>query len=177
MTAQEILDTLTIESTAPVGMVKSDDWICVHYSVTVKRNDRLVITTDYYMGLGHFKPDKSDVRAAWHKHPIGDIIATWHDRPMAKFIDKQAHADAAAFIAKRRKIKPTLADIMHCLLSDGAAHFDHQTFEEWADDFGYDHDSRKAEEAFKICDNTGRAIARAFTAEELNVLREWGWEQ
>ena len=43
--------------------------------------------------------------------------------------------------------KPTLQDILSCLImdADGA---DALTFEEWCSDFGYDTDSRKAERIF-----------------------------
>jgi hypothetical protein len=55
---------------------------------------------------------------------------------------------------------------------DGGAYFDAQTFEDWCSDYGYDSDSRKAESIWKSCDEIGRNLARAFTAQELEELRE-----
>ncbi|MDH3376214.1 MAG: hypothetical protein OEQ39_04500 [Gammaproteobacteria bacterium] len=40
---------------------------------------------------------------------------------------------------------PDLADVLNCLASDAAGYENAQDFEEWASEYGYDADSRKAE--------------------------------
>lgn len=67
---------------------------------------------------------------------------------------------------------PKPADVLHSLLSDGDAYFDSLTFEEWAANLGFDPDSRKAEAAYRACDETGRRLARMFSPDELAQLRE-----
>jgi hypothetical protein len=53
--------------------------------------------------------------------------------------------------ARYRPIPPTAADVLGCLCSD-AQGVDHgETFEDWASDFGYDTDSRKAERIYHEC--------------------------
>ena len=46
---------------------------------------------------------------------------------------------------------PKAADILDCLASDAASYDNARSFEDWASEFGYDEDSRKAERIFKAC--------------------------
>lgn len=49
------------------------------------------------------------------------------------------------------KKPPTLADVLDCLASDASGVDNAQSFEEWASEYGYDTDSRKAEKTYNIC--------------------------
>lgn len=54
---------------------------------------------------------------------------------------------------------PTLADVLDCLASD-ASGYDGQTFENWASDYGYDTDSRKAEKTFRAIKRQSEQLRR-----------------
>lgn len=56
--------------------------------------------------------------------------------------------------------KPELDDVLQCLLSDASMVRHGQTFEEWAGDFGYDTDSRKAEKCFNNCRDEWTGLIR-----------------
>lgn len=43
---------------------------------------------------------------------------------------------------------PTIEEVLDCLASDSASIVDSPNFEEWAEDFGYDPDSRQAERTY-----------------------------
>jgi hypothetical protein len=45
--------------------------------------------------------------------------------------------------------EPTLETVLECLVGDAAGVNDSTTFEEWANEYGYDTDSRKAESTYK----------------------------
>lgn len=47
------------------------------------------------------------------------------------------------------KHEPTAADVLDCLASDAAGFQNTRSFEEWAAEYGYDTDSRKAESTFR----------------------------
>ncbi|HVT61903.1 MAG TPA: hypothetical protein VHD33_00235 [Legionellaceae bacterium] len=53
---------------------------------------------------------------------------------------------------------PEADDVLNCLISDCSV-ID-QTFEDWAGDFGYDTDSRKAEKTYKACIKTGNRLLK-----------------
>jgi len=44
--------------------------------------------------------------------------------------------------------KPTVAEVLDCLASDAASYENTISFEDWADEFGYSRDSRKAEKVY-----------------------------
>lgn len=45
--------------------------------------------------------------------------------------------------------EPELSDVLEALLSDAAGYDNAQDFEDWASEYGYDTDSRKAEKVYK----------------------------
>lgn len=51
---------------------------------------------------------------------------------------------------------PTLAEVLDCMASDALCLG--MTFEEWADEFGYDADSRKAEQTFNRCVEQSKSL-------------------
>lgn len=53
------------------------------------------------------------------------------------------------FMGPLNEREPTTADVLSCLMSD--ANSSELSFEEFCSDFGYDSDSRKAEETWKSC--------------------------
>ena len=65
---------------------------------------------------------------------------------------------------------PPLTDVLYSLLLDGGAA--EYSFEEWASNYGYDSDSRKAEATYNECRDIGRQLERMFTRDELAALRE-----
>lgn len=54
--------------------------------------------------------------------------------------------------------EPDREGVLNCLLSDAQA--GEQSFDEFCGEFGYDHDSRKAESTWKACQKTTDAIKR-----------------
>ena len=46
---------------------------------------------------------------------------------------------------------PEVEDVLSCLSSDSASIENARSFEEWADELGYDTDSRKAEKTYNVC--------------------------
>lgn len=49
------------------------------------------------------------------------------------------------------KKPPTLAEVLDYLASDASGVDNAQSFEDWASEYGYDTDSRKAEKTYNIC--------------------------
>jgi hypothetical protein len=70
-----------------------------------------------------------------------------------------------------KKVTPTLRDVMYSLVMD-ANTIDYASFEEWADEFGYDHDSRKAEAVYKQCLEIALKLRNAIGEDGLAKLRE-----
>jgi hypothetical protein len=107
----------------------------LNWRVTLKKGDREILITDYTAGLGHCPAykRKDDYRKK-------DLIR-WE----CEHGYEARYWESSGVISSRgAPIKPDATDIVHSLVFDADV-LNCATFEEWADDFGYDSDSRKAE--------------------------------
>ena len=66
---------------------------------------------------------------------------------------------------------PAISEVLCCLLSDASA-IDFPDFEDWADNYGYDSDSRKAESIYRACLDIGLKLRNMLGEETLDRLRE-----
>lgn len=163
----------------PIGGVdKHDqsDWPHIAYKVMLEFNGREVITTDYKLGVGHVDPKRAFIGSVVSRPMLAtdeqSMLLTWQSKPGAAFKDKQLQANVAAKLAKSQKVVPELGDVLHSLILDGEAFFNAQSFEDWAGEFGYDADSRKAEAIYRVCDSTGRKLAANVPKDVLEKVRE-----
>lgn len=67
-------------------------------------------------------------------------------------------------------IDPTLADVMHNLLSDGSCV--EGTFEDFCSEFGYDTDSRRALDTYLTCQGTRSALIKMLGTKLFNELSQ-----
>lgn len=86
------------------------------------------------------------------------------DRPRSVTFDFwNSHADRQAGKS------PTAYDVLACVSSDL---YYPETFEEFCSEYGYEQDSRKAEQTFKAADKFGRKLRAFFTEKEAEDLSE-----
>lgn len=121
----------------------------LHWVVTVKRGGRS-FKTCYSAGVGHCPSYKQrqtcDDRACinWecqHGYPAKMLATTG-------IIVKKPHA---------KPLIPDAADVLYCLCSDADVLYS-GNFEEWASEFGYDADSRKAKRTYQACMRTAHNL-------------------
>lgn len=67
--------------------------------------------------------------------------------------------------------EPTAADVLACLLSDASSADSARDFGDFARDFGYDTDSRKAEAVYRACKRTSVKLHR-FLGDRFDALLE-----
>lgn len=149
---------------------KENAWPHIAYSVELWDGAKYIFTTPYKLGIGHVKRPavfRSSQFTSDEQRVLNHWNANWNTD------GKRIQAAVAAKLAKSQKVAPTLDDVAASLLLDGSAHFDSQSFEDWCANYGYDTDSRSAEDFFRTCDNIGRALSRALGREKIDSLREW----
>lgn len=56
--------------------------------------------------------------------------------------------------------EPTAPEVLDCLVSDASSFDSASSFEDWCSDFGYDTDSRKAEQTFKAVERSAARLRR-----------------
>lgn len=137
---------------------------CINWRCTVLLNDRELWTGDYSQGIGHV----SKPVAAWIRKEYGRDTCIGGHAAYMELCETQKvarHGFPADAITA-----PLLRDVFYNVLLDGEAYT--MTFEEWADSFGFDTDSRKAETTYRECVAVGRALHAGLSAEALDGLRE-----
>lgn len=67
--------------------------------------------------------------------------------------------------------EPTVNDVLDNLLSDASGVDNAQDFADWASEYGYDEDSRKAEQMYKACQREAAKVRR-FLGEHYQVFIE-----
>lgn len=116
------------------------------YTVTISREGRKAYTFDFWSSINEtYKKEVEHLNRNFH-HTI-DMVRVY-----------------------RTAIKPSAYDIFACLSCGTGTH--ELTFEEFCSDYGYDTDSRKAEKVYNAACDESRALARLFSEEELDKLRE-----
>ena len=68
------------------------------------------------------------------------------------------------------KKPPTLAEVLDCLASDASGVDNAQSFEDWANEYGYDTDSRKAEATYRACEKQAQELKALLGQDAYNQL-------
>lgn len=115
----------------------------INWRVTITKGAQS-LTTDYMQGcahLPHYQPKWA--RTLWYSEAVRDACESGRSR----LVDGPR---AVAHYSHKNLTAPKLADVLYSLVMDSAA-IDHPTFESWADDYGYDTDSRSDEAIWRAC--------------------------
>jgi len=112
----------------------------LNWLVTLLRDGREILITDYMQGCGHCPSYKASIKEIGGQNSImrdGAIRNECETGRVNRFQN-----------SRKEIIAPTAHEIMYSLILDSEV-LDAGTFEEWAGNFGYDADSRKAESIYR----------------------------
>lgn len=135
------------------------------YTVELSYKGRAFLTTPYRMGTGAI-PEGSGPKGqrGWTTDKIKWITEVMATGLAGKWSDTYGQLN-------KKPILPKLRDVVWSLIMDGNA-IDHRDFEDWASDFGYDTDSRKAEATYRACLDIGLKMRNTLGESKLEKLRE-----
>ena len=137
----------------------------LNWEVTVQCKGKDLFTVDYNAGMGHapsYKNWKGWLGSARQHDAI--VFECENGRPARVAPDGTVYA-------ARQTILPDTIDVIYSLVSDAEA-IEYPKFEDWAESFGYDVDSRKAEKVYRQCLEIGLAFRAALGDAGLKTLRE-----
>ena len=182
MTTQETLSPadaiaslgLTVESVfVPFSQSrnKAEQSPSLNWVVTVKRNGRDVITTDYSAGMCHCPAYKRKVPATWNRP-----ARMW--QPLACAAECENGNELGAFTSwggfrhdRAKPILPDALDVIYSLVMDSSV-LDAGGFENWAADYGYATDSRSAESTYRACLDIALKMRGAIGESGLETLHD-----
>ncbi len=131
----------------------------LHYDVIFRNGDRELWRTNYSMGVGHI-PGYSETEYPSERAHMEQVA-----------ISSGRIASARDKFWRGKKILPKLADVIYCLVSDADV-LNYSNFEDWANEFGYDPDSRSAEKTYKQCLDSALSLRTLLGEDKLSELRE-----
>lgn len=132
----------------------------LNWSVTLERNGRDVLTTDYSAGIAYCPA--YDQRARWTLDYTRAIV----DETETGF----AVIPNRNVIRKGKAINPDAASVIASLVLDASV-LDAGGFEDWANECGYDTDSRAAEAIYRACLEIALKLRAAIGDAGLETLR------
>lgn len=129
----------------------------LNWRVTLKRDGREILTTDYSAGIAHCPSYKQGAR--WTLDYNAAIASECETGRKAR---RFSRGDA---------INPKPLDVIYSLVMDSDA-LDYATFEDWASEYGYDADSRSAEKTYRACLEIALKLRAGLGDSLLSELRE-----
>lgn len=72
--------------------------------------------------------------------------------------------------------EPSVEEVLDCLVSDASGYENARSFEEWASEYGYDEDSRKAEKIYKAVERGSKKLLKFLGKEAYDKLL-WNTEK
>lgn len=139
-----------------------EPWQSLNWKVTLKRNGREVLTTDYSQGVAYCPGNKLKMRSD-QANAIAREIETGRVTKIGM--------GGYPYETKKRIPGPALADVLHSLTLDSDV-IDYADFDEWAETYGYETDSRSAESIYRACLEHALKLRSAIGEETLNALRD-----
>lgn len=138
----------------------------INWKATLKVAGRKAWEGNYFQGIGHLPFPTSGLRTIDRDNQIKYACENGLAIPL----------DGRSYIRAKKLPFPSIADLMACLLLDGDA-VNFENFESWANHFGYDSDSRKAESIYKACLETGLKLryhlGEAMSAKLRELLQDY----
>ena len=156
---------LHVSISDPRGEVHDNGWPCIAYSVTIGCE-----TFPWACGIGHVDWKKAAKTPSAHRLFGNDARAVELVAAGRTLADRNRTATLAAQIAKAQKVRPSAAEVLACACREGMDA--DQSFENWCGDFGYDTDSRKAEDTYRACTENGKKARRILGAENYRKFAE-----
>lgn len=134
----------------------------LNWLVTIRKDGRDILTTDYMAGSGHCPSYQ-------HRATVDSAEAVKRECETGK----RAKTDRKSVddLQWGAEINPVFADVLHSLASDSDV-IDCGGFEEWAENYGMDTDSRKAEASYRACLEIALKLRNALGEQGLATLRE-----
>lgn len=153
-TIADALDRLTIDATCTYGAKPEDRRAIFDASRRTLREDSPNIADDPAMFRW-----RVTLRLGGREHSTDFFTGLGHSEPGAPGYGQRVTAYALDQWAKAsRPTPPTAREVLYCLVSDALGWENARTFEDFATEYDYSTDSRRAERIYNACGETYKAL-------------------
>jgi hypothetical protein len=150
-------------------------WRSLNWRVTLKRDGRAILTTDYSAGEAHCPSYKQPEYPRTIATRERALMVAWECEHGRRAIGVRDVASAPYFFAygptAGPHLQPDALSVIYSLVTDADV-IDEPNFTEWAHSLGYDPDSRKAEGVYRACLEIALQLRSGLGEEGLSRLRK-----
>lgn len=140
----------------------------LNWRITLQQAGRDIVTTDYGAGIAHCPAYKAPVRTHGNANSLLRSQAIELECETGRVSQP---LNRGGFWSTKRPILPDETNVIASLVSDSDV-LNYSSFEEWAGDFGYDADSRKAESIYRQCLEIALKLLDALGESAMDKLAE-----
>lgn len=138
-------------------------WLSLNWLVSLHCSGRVVLTTDYAMGVAHCEAYKASIKRLGSR----DCIL----RDAAIRLEIESGRKWNGEFVRGEKHEPNPLDVVQALVLDAEV-LQYRGFEEWADCVGFNSDSRRDEAIYRACLDNALALQAGLGVPLLEALRE-----
>jgi hypothetical protein len=137
----------------------------LNWRVTLRRDGRDIVTTDYSAGIAHCP--------AYKRLKMGFGRTTIEQQEAIEFETEKGreYRSGSTLGIGGAAIVPSSLDVISSLAMDADV-LEYSSFEDWAENFGYDPDSRKAETIWKACVEIALKLRSGLGNDALEALQQ-----
>lgn len=162
---------------AKAGPGRDKPWPSLNWKIRIMRAGRLVLETDYSAGIGHapaMKAKASSLQLGARERHRNEQKA--REELAALEIEKGrphrfSHGWGTRVVEGSKVVEPEAADVLASLVLDSSV-LDAGGFEAWAEELGYDTDSRSAEATYRACLEIAVKLRAGLGDQALTDLRD-----
>jgi hypothetical protein len=140
----------------------------LNWRVTLQKDGRDIITTDYSAGIAHCPAYKASVRRLGERDSIMRHEAIAQECEGGRAVSV---GEGTGFIFKHQDILPSACDVIYSLLADADV-LNEFSYEDWAANTGYNPDSRKGEALYRAYLEIALKLRNGIGKAALAELRE-----
>lgn len=143
----------------------------LNWVITLQRNGRDILTTDYMAGCGHCPAYKNPslFKAGEKRDEYTTRQRIRQECETGKVAGRPL--DSIDYIPSGKAILPDTCDVVYSLVLDASA-IDCGSFADWCNEYGYSDDSIKAKETFDQCVAHGMKLRAAIGSTHFETIRE-----
>ena len=154
-----------VPTSQPADKVKSPQ---LHWTITLIRG-RQSMEVPYHQGCGHVKAyDTMPTKSPYDRRRKAELVRQTCET--GKLYRYMHNVDLLGTL-KGHQPAPSLRDVLYCLVMDASV-LDSGGFEEWANEYGYETDSRQAEATYRACLEQSLKLRALVGDKGLEELRE-----
>lgn len=153
--------------------------INLNWKISLK-GKKHAFTTDYSKGIGHlgyqWLNSFFQIKNVDDSRTANNYLYDGIEKGIAYKVDTVEAFKAGGLKKKKAFPDPSIKEVLESLSLDADVIY-HPTFESWAQEFGYDTDSRKDEKVYNMCKEIANDFLKVIgSKEKIQELREILWE-